>query len=106
MSFILVVLLIIFIVAVAAKMPLKLFLVTGTISAKNGQTLKLVRYTEGQPPELLSSCRVYNNQFRMSCNVDKISPVSIVFEEENERIVYGLTLEEGHQDITIGLIKD
>lgn len=105
MSFILVMLLIILIVIVAANMPLKLFLVTGTISAKNGQTIKLVRYTEGQPPELLSSCKVYNNQFRMSCKVDKVSPVSIVFDEESERIVYGLTLEEGHQDLVIILGK-
>jgi hypothetical protein len=96
MNFIIILLLLTALVTIAAKASLKLFLVTGTVFGKNGQLVKLVRDHYGQSPEILGSKMILNNQFRISCKVDKVSPVSIVFGEGKKMMVYTLILEEGH----------
>jgi hypothetical protein len=80
----------------AAKASLKLFLVTGTVSGKNGQLVKLVHDFYGSSPEVLGSKTIQDNHFRISCKVDKIGPVFLVFDGGKDMIVHAVTFEEGH----------
>ena len=86
----------------AAKASLKLFLVTGTVSGKNGQLVKLVHDFYGSSPEVLGSKTIQDNQFRISCKIDKNAPVFLVFEGGKDVIVCAVTLEEGRARIFLG----
>ncbi|HWW40701.1 DUF4369 domain-containing protein [Pedobacter sp.] len=80
----------------AAKAPLKLFLLTGTVRGRNGQRVSLVENRMEQSGQVLSTVMIQNDQFRLSCNVEQKTTVYLVFHEEKERKSYPLMLKEGH----------
>lgn len=94
-------LLLFLLVTVAAKASLKIFLLTGSVYGKNGQKVELVRDVYGQHPQILASDTVRNNQFRFSCKVDEITPVSVLFQEGRVITSFTVILEEGQVSFQI-----
>lgn len=80
----------------AAKAPLDLFLLTGTVPGKNGYLVELVKGFYGNSPEILSSCTVQYNQFRISCPVEEEGPVTLVLRYGQSTACYEFFLKKGH----------
>ncbi|SHG57281.1 hypothetical protein SAMN04488522_106124 [Pedobacter caeni] len=80
---------------VAAKAPLKLFVLTGIVSGKNGQLVSLVDES-GEVSRVLCTVTIQNNQFRLSCKVEQKALISLVFGEGKEKTTYPIMLEEGY----------
>lgn len=84
------------IILIAAKAPLNLFLLTGTVAGKNGELVTLISNETNGNAEVLCVVTIQNDCFRLSCQQFKDGPAYLVFGEENDKTKYPVMLRKGH----------
>lgn len=83
-------------IGIAAKATLNLFLLTGTISGRNGQLVYLISDDQTDCPEVLCSVSIQHNAFRLSCQVKESRSVYLIIGEGKDEIRYLMTINQGH----------
>lgn len=84
------------IIWVAAKASLNLFLLTGTVSGKNGELVALISEESSENGQILCSVTIRNNCFRLSSEQVNDGPAYLVFGEGNDKTKYPVRLRKGH----------
>lgn len=81
---------------IAAKATLNLFLLTGTISGRNGQLVYLISEDRTDCSEVLCSVTIQNNAFRLSCKVWEARSAYLVIGKGKDEIRYPMIINQGH----------
>lgn len=95
------IILVLLLISIAAKASLKLFLLTGTVLGREGQTVELIRDYYGSGFKVLAKTTIQNQQFRFSYEVDEVAPVVVLFKDGKTSTSYNIILEEGHITMNI-----
>lgn len=96
MSVLVCVLVIAAIIWLAAKASLNLFLLTGTVSGKNGELVTLISEESSGNDQILCSVTIQNDCFRLSSEQVNDGPAYLVFGEGNDQTKYPVKLKKGH----------
>jgi len=81
---------------IAAKAALNVFLLTGTITGKNGQLAYLMCDEQNGGQEILCSVLIQNDRFRLSYQIDQQIPVCLVIGEGEDKIKCPIRINSGH----------
>ncbi|TKC64076.1 hypothetical protein FBD94_06970 [Pedobacter hiemivivus] len=84
------------IILIAAKASLNLFLLTGTVSGKNGELVALISDEPTGNGQILCSVTIQNDCFRLSSEQVNDGPAYLVFGEGNDKTRYPVMLRKGH----------